>query len=628
MARTQRAASEIQMEKHKFAPEDWALIKYGSHKGDYCRISMADKFGRYVVIPYDAHNEPGKLQTLGEDSLELLPPLLFSEGDMKGLVTCESMYRDYKDRIFPPFNVKASGLYAITAYDIRDALLKICSTEDPLNEFREWFWTIENILYDHLFIEPRYRENLICDGPESDDDIFSVVFGMAERLYWRLEERYNQRETIERFVIRFDEKNDWDINNGEHRERITKFEENALRTVADDIISRVNVYEYNKTLPCEEWVYSESEKRHFISGYDSNEKLEAASDDEIETYKTFLEDLYNEGDVKAMNALARGYFGGNRAFDRDMVLAKKYYEEYFAKTGDPYAANALGVICYYDLSGADAPEYEKAFGYFLYASAAEVDAASCRAADMLIEGKGTAQNIDMGMSLIINGYRRCMHDFCGGDHTNALAEYAFRMGNICRDSLVLSMGKRDAYKFYLEARLAADMRGSEDSDHNSEGLNEKIDYEIEKIREEYHLDTERNEIKTDFPLFLNQLFDDGNILKITIDVKKDAKDGFLVARRYLADEDEMHEQLHKTLGIKAPQIMAAYPELSYAEMTSFMIYGLENVTVAQKQAEGNTFFADRVRKNEATNALEFFSGPEIVAALEAQWYVIRVDKSK
>ena len=38
--------------------------------------------------------------------------------------------------------------------------------------------------------------------------------------------------------------------------------------------------------------------------------------------------------------------------------------------------------------------------------------------------------------------------------------------------------------------------------------------------------------------------------------------------------------------------------------------------------------ADGFRKNDKTGALEFFGGGQMVAAVDAEWYIITVDKSK
>ena len=40
----------------------------------------------------------------------------------------------------------------------------------------------------------------------------------------------------------------------------------------------------------------------------------------------------------------------------------------------------------------------------------------------------------------------------------------------------------------------------------------------------------------------------------------------------------------------------------------------------------NSFLSDGFRKNETTGALEFYANGELTAAIEADWYVIKVKK--
>lgn len=77
---------------------------------------------------------------------------------------------------------------------------------------------------------------------------------------------------------------------------------------------------------------------------------------------------------------------------------------------------------------------------------------------------------------------------------------------------------------------------------------------------------------------------------------------------------------------KVPGLIAAYPELSYAEMVTELTYTLEGVVVATKTEQGPFFMAEAFRKNEQTNALEFYAYGKLAAAIDAQWYVITVDK--
>lgn len=615
------------MGKRKFGPKDWATIKYGDRAGDYCKIAMLDKEGRYVVIPYGKDNEPGEMMTLSARAMDRLPALVITKEELQRLVSARTMYRDYADKVFPPFNIRAQESYEMTASDIRDALLYIGGRGNCLEDFKEWFWVILNVFYDDLGIKERYREDFFSDCPDNDDEMFSVAYSLVEKLYWKLEERFSQKEYFDNFIIKFRDPVDWD--EGRAKKQI---EEAGYKVVSDDIVSRVNVYEYNRTRPREKRIYSSSEKKHIVSGYDSRESFEKATPEELEQYRTFVEDLYNEGDPMAIKTLAWGYFEGTGAFSKDLALSKRYLEEFFAKTGDPYAANALGYICYYGFANENLPEYKDAFKYFAYGAMAGVDESIYRAADMLLAGKGTVKNIDMGLNLIVDGYRDSLNDFNWGHYDNMFPEYALRMGNACRDDLIYGMNLRDAYKFYLEAKLAVKMRkdrGGHPGDIATEG---KVDHEIQRIRKRLDLDLKQTSIRTDFPLYLSQLFEDKFPIKVELNVSKDGKSGTLKVSRFrfgkeLAEEAGfMPEGSEAERWFKVPGMLVAYPELSYAEMVTELTYTLEGVVVATKTEKGPFFMAEAFRKNEQTNALEFYAYGKLAAAIDAQWYVITVDK--
>lgn len=616
------------MARRKFRPKDWATIKYGEYAGRYCRISMLERGGDYVVIPYDASDEPCAMITLNARAMDRLEPVVISGEELADLVTARTMYSDYKDRVFPAFNIVAAEDHVMTAADIRDALCAINTHEDCLKYFKEWFWVILNVFYGQLHIEERYEPDFFSDAPENEDEMFSVAYGMAEKLYWRIEERFGQKEEIEKYVIRFAENINWESAGRKH------IEEAGYKAVSEDIISRVNVFEFNQSRPEGKTVYSSSEKKHIISGYDSPSSLNEATPEALDVYREFVEDLYNEGDILATKSLAWGYFDGNAAFSQDWELAQKYMSEFFEKTGDPYAANALGYICYYGFTSHNIPQYHEAFRYFSYGALAGVDESCYRASDMLIEGKGTVKNIDMGLNLLVDGYRDAMHDFCEGHYGNKLPEYALRMGNACRKDLIYGMNMRDAYKFYLEADFALKKRRSSRRRKPGDSSTElKIAFELKKIRERFALEPAMTSIRTDFPLYLSQLFEDRYPLKVELNVPRGKDTGTLKVSRYrigkeLAEKGLLPEHGEASRFFRIPEMLVAFPELSCAYLVSEMTYRLENVVVAQKTDKGPFFLADGFRKNDKTNALEFFSNGRMVAAIDAQWYVIDTESFK
>ena len=616
------------MRRKKFAPKDWVKILYGEYEGCCGRVTMHDKEGRYGVIPYNAQNEPQALILLEPESLEKIPPFNFSETELKKFLRAEKFYSEYEPFVFPSFNIKTSARYSLTAMDIRQALININRTDNCLEIFKEWFWVIINIFYEDLDIESRRLEEFMNDVPETDDEIFAVAYGMTERLYWGLEERFSSRQEEEKYIVSFENEPDWE---GQDADR-SALERSAYRAVCDDIISRVESYMHNLNLPKEQWVYSTSQKKRIISAYEDEESLENASNEAIALYRRFVRELEQEGDVQALKALAWGYYDGNDAFLQDFFEAEKYLLKLYLKTGDPFAANSLGYIYYYGRTNRGIPDYKKAFQYFSVGALAGIDESVYKAADMLVYGRGTPRNVDIGLNMIIDGYKDSLERFCNGEFDCKFAEYALRMGNICRDRLVYNMTLRDAYKFYLEAEFAIRKRRETALFPGDGRVELRIRNELRKIREKLKLDTQRDELKADFPIYINQLYEDRFPVKVTLSADREAKTGSIKIERYrfgneIKDFFDGEQDDELTDLFTVPKTLVAFPELSWAQLTSEITYYLEDIVVAQTSEKDSAFFSDGFRRNENTNALEFFSQGELVGALEAKWYIIRKEKS-
>ncbi len=565
--------------------------------------------------------------TLNARSLDLLAPLVLKEEEFKALLCCETFYDEYKPFVFPAFNIRAGKPRELTAVDIKTALLNIKRRQEKVRLFREWFWLIINVFYEDLSIEGRFDEELFSDDPETDDQIFSTVYDLCDKLYWKLEERLGRREDIERYMIKFSEPVGW----GKCK-NIDDTEEQVLEAVIEDIAGRVTAFEYNRDHPGREHVFADSAKLHIISSYDEDENsLDEASDEAVILYKKFVRDLYRKGEPAAISALAWGHYEGNRIYEQSWLLAEKYMLELFEKNGDPYAANALGYIYFYGRLNGGIGEYEKAFKYFSYGALAGLDESVYEISDMLLRGLGTKKNVDMGLGLLLDGYKDSMESFCAGQHTNKLADYALRMGNACRENLIYGMGVRDAYKFYLEAKYAIRERRSESNYYGDDVVERHIDNEIAHILDSFSLDIKKDTLKCDFPIYINQLFDDRYPLKVTIKNDKNFKKGSLKVERFrplealaetiFTDNDELIEIMG------ASKILVAIPELSYVEMTSELTFELEDITVIKKPDNEESFFSDGFRRSETTNALEFYANGELIAAIDTRWYVLKVDKS-
>ena len=150
------------------------------------------------------------------------------------------------------------------------------------------------------------------------------------------------------------------------------------------------------------------------------------------------------------------------------------------------------------------------------------------------------------------------------------------------------------------------------------------------MREELHIDPDRSELKADYPIFINQLFESRLPVKVTVYKKRGGKDYYLKMSRLsfrellgrlgdIPEDGNMGEPAMR-------KILITYPELSYTTVSAEIEFRLEEGEILKLPEHGKPFFSDSFRKNEVTGALEFYAHGDLVAALDAKWYVIKVKK--
>ena len=617
-----------------FKSGDWVRIKYGEYEGRVAKIAILKKSGEYGVILYENDLMGSKEELpkdaiimLEETALKKLDPYVLDQKQLKALVRAELTYDDFAEQVFPQFNLTAERHYTMMATDIKKALVNINKQKDPLPLFKEWFWIILNVFYEDLNISSKYDAELFSDFPKDEKEIFSTVFGMTEKLYWRLEERFGRREEVEQYLVRFDEEPIWDKPDSDK----VMLEESAYFMICNDIIERIDSYQFCKGKPQGAWIYSPSQMRHVVSSYESDEDLRIATAEEKALFKDFIRKLYLLGDVTAIRILAWSHYKGNACYRQNWTKSEKYLRELFEKTGDPAAANGLGYIYFDGRTNGEVPEPEKAFQYFSYAALDGIDESIYMVADMLIHGTGVRKNVDMGIEMLVTGYRETTDDICHGIFESRFAEYAFRMGEACEENLLYGLGNRDAFRFYLEARYALQKR-KQYKYYGDDILLARVSMKIEKMQEDLKIDPNRSELKADYPIFINQMYDSRLPVKVTIYKKRGGKDYYLKLSRLSFREllgrlgRSQEDPFGDDGGIR--KILITYPELSYSTTSAEIEFRLEEEQILKVPDPDKPFFTDEFRKNEVTGAIEFYAHGDLVAAVDAKWYVIKVKKGK
>ncbi|MCF0141987.1 MAG: sel1 repeat family protein, partial [Parasporobacterium sp.] len=574
---------------------------------------------------YNHDNQPLSMVTLAREVLELIPPRTLDRKALMQLARRTVTYADIESEVFPPFNVESSAHYKLKAEDIALAIKRINSTDNCLEEFRKWYWVIINLFYENYRIEERRTKEDLSDEPASEDELFSTVYELTDQLYWKLEERFGRREEHQKHTVKFRDPFNWRPDHITGRE----IEEAAYKAVCEDIISRVDTYKQNLSLEPWQRQYSVSMKRHFIGSVKDNKELAALSPDRLLQFKKFVNDLAKQGDVKALEILAWSYYEGSPAYTQSWPMAEKYLLKLFKQTGDPNAANGLGYIYFYGWTNHNEPLCDKAFKYFSYGSLAGVPESDYKTSDLMIYGMGTPKNVDLGLDILIDGYKHAYTEFCEGHYDNKFADFALRMGHACKNNLIYGLGMRDAYKFYLEAMYAIKARRKLSHQYGDDVVEGKIAAALKELQESLHIDINTQTVAADFPIYINLLYEDRFPVKIDIEVDKKTHMGVLkICRSNIGEEliskgiiPKEYEGILKI--VHSPRMLITHPELSFSDLTDRLEYELVNVSVAQKPEAEGPFLSDGFRRNDMTQALEFYLQGEMVATVECQWYVVR-----
>lgn len=600
---------------------DWIRIKYGTNEGQVGKIASHKVDDDYVVALED-----GAMITVNPKIVEVIKPYLISQADLRKFARGTLSYDEISSNVFPAFNIRSEKKYKMKADDIKSAIKNINKNKAPLKPFKEWFWIVLNVFYEDLCLDELYDERIFDDFPKTEKEIFSTVFSITEKLYWKLEERFSVKEEEEQYLVKFDNEPKWEKNTSEK----SFLEESAYFGVCQEILERIQSYEHNKGLPQGAWIYSKSQMKHVLGSYRNSDEIKKSTPEAKALIKKFIGDLYATGDLQATKILGYSHFEGGTLYRQNWTLAKKYLLESFEKQGDPYVATALGFIEYFGKDN-NTPNYEKAFSYFSYAALDGIEEAILRTGDMLVHGRGVKRNVDMGLSMITEGYKSSLEEFCQGHYGNKFAEYAILMGNSCKEKLIYEMGVRDEYRFYLEAEYALRQR-KKFKYYGDESLKADVQKELEKIRQEIGIDVNETTLKADFPIFINQIYDEKFPALVTIDK---TKAGYkLIIKRVNLSKMLNFDAIEKVIGKEVDNFkksieaktLVTYPELSYVNLVSEIEFLLEDVSLVELKLKKKTFVSDGYKKNEITGALEFYSEGQLAAAIDAKWYVIKVKK--
>ncbi|MCC8046573.1 MAG: hypothetical protein LIP12_13975 [Clostridiales bacterium] len=247
--------------------------------------------------------------------------------------------------------------------------------------------------------------------------------------------------------------------------------------------------------------WTDEGKAHYLRFFDYS-GLDMMVEEELALVRDAIESLMGKGYPDAMKVMAYSCYGGNRLYPCDWRASHDLLIHLLEKD-DPFSneiqkgnyANSLGYIYFYGRCNDGVPQYDKAFYYFSIGMASGCHESVYKLADMFSRGLGTEKNETIARNLIEQVYDTTRELFQAGQYSCEFADAALRMGKVCEqygrkpeDADPDSFGSEGsvnlihAYKYYLEAQLAIELRRKQNKFYGDESVAGRIHEAVERLR--------------------------------------------------------------------------------------------------------------------------------------------------
>lgn len=339
----------------------------------------------------------------------------------------EISYQEFAGDVYPPQRFYIENPYLLRAEDLLSAAKKIKQVGKEQAE-REWIKPMEDM-----------------------SDCFQVQVS---------EELLKNEWSIYKDIECFDYQERIPIANAYDRLMSYYWEQSA-----DEAIDLLEQYVANEALPWKERTYTVEAMEAYVLPYlldatfQQDEKLKAASEEEMEKLIWFTEKLCALKDPVGLQFKAYACSGGNRAYPCDWCAAR---DALLCLMERPDAseeiANMLGIIYDEGRCTNGVPDYEKAFHYFSIGAAGGSDESGYRLSDMFLQGHYVPQNYKTVLHILTELYEKHVEVVRDGNVVILFPEIALRMGNLYRFGKGVRQDDGEAYYYYLQADFTLQTR--------------------------------------------------------------------------------------------------------------------------------------------------------------------------
>ncbi len=365
-----------------------------------------------------------EMKTLPLTRLTYVPPFTVTMEEIRQLCRYEVNYSELTGGCPGHAPVILEEPYTITFGDVLAAMENIrASGEDNETIYNEWYSPLYYFMFDSL-VSIQFESN--------PDDVETIAF---------LPDRATILQTLFEELL-----DDWlsmEMLNTETADRVT----GIIRTALE-----------NERKPLSERVYTEQEKRHYISRLDNDVLLKKASGRELALLRQFTEELCKKDDITALRCKGYGCYGGNPAYECDWNVSLACVTRLYELTGEAVYANTLGYIYYYGRCWGGQPQYEEAFKYFSIGAAGNYYESRYKLADMFLNGYAVPKNTEIALGIIEELYDQNLPYIKNGNFDCKFADVALRLGGCMEKGDSGYVNLPAAYRFYLQADFAIRQR--------------------------------------------------------------------------------------------------------------------------------------------------------------------------
>ncbi len=371
------------------------------------------------------------------------------------------------------------AFYRMTLEDLQDALNTAVDKDMTVADFAtDWFYPIVEELSGCLGLTeilPGFPNTLAMQrfrNPDMEDD---------EMMMWVFHKLYPVFADISNVVM----------NSHMKMKDLSR---------AEEIVEAIDIHYKNLGVEPGFREYPDIIKSDFINEWDNDLLLRGADENTRKMFVDFVGDLADHNDPDAIRILGYASYGGNSLFDCDWELAARCMDKLWREFGFGYAANSLAHI-YYDGRLSDGrPDYGNAFKYFAIGSFMGVTEASCKLADMYMNGQYVAQSYENASTILEGLYARALVRFESGDRNTHLADVAYRLA-MTQQKFALRYTDfalmHRSYSLLLQAASALRAEARTGGVPENSDLGQKINHNIEESKTvfpEY-----KSSHKTDYP---------------------------------------------------------------------------------------------------------------------------------